>query len=154
MLMDNYFKKYILEGIINIELEGNGEIQCFLPINHGGIGIRLISDLTLPAFISSVYPTFHLIGTILSSSIDEYEVIYLSEAVQEYGSIWQCDEFPINQTIRKNWGISIINRKLNSISDLSIKQEFSPLHNMNLEPGCKLCPHQNQDKLLDKELYV
>lgn len=145
--------KTTLENILNIELKGIGEKQCFLPINFGGIGIRLISDLALPAFIASVHSTFDLIGTILSPSIDEYEVKYLTEAVQEWKSLCPDEEITNFPNIQKNWDIPIIKAKINSISSSSSINQARVLAITQHESGAwlKALPSPKLGTLLDKE---
>ena len=49
----NEVLKKTLEDILNISLDERSWTQCTLPVKQGGLGIRLASDIALPAFISS-----------------------------------------------------------------------------------------------------
>ena len=44
-----------LENILNVKLEEKSWLQSTLPVSKGGLGIRLTSDLALPAFLSSAH---------------------------------------------------------------------------------------------------
>ena len=46
----------ILKFLLNGQLEEEDAVtQCFLPVAMGGVGVRMASDLALPAFISSAH---------------------------------------------------------------------------------------------------
>jgi hypothetical protein len=47
--------KFSLERILNLRLTDLQWCQSTLPIRFGGLRIRRISDIFLPAFISSIY---------------------------------------------------------------------------------------------------
>ena len=44
-----------LQSILNVELNEDAWLQSSLPIDKGGLGIRLATDLALPAFLSSCH---------------------------------------------------------------------------------------------------
>lgn len=72
--------KLILENLINIKLTPSSWIQASLPIAFGGLGIRAVSDVALPAFLASIHATLALINSILPPSLFEFECKYLMEA--------------------------------------------------------------------------
>lgn len=51
-----------LETILNLKFTEESWLQCTLPVKFGGIGIRSCEDLTIPAFMSSIFSTTSLIG--------------------------------------------------------------------------------------------
>lgn len=59
--------KLILEKILNVIIKDKTWIQVSLPINQGGLGIRQIEDICLPAFLSSVSGSSLLVSSIFSS---------------------------------------------------------------------------------------
>ena len=52
-------KKYkeMIEEILNINLNNESWNQASLPIKYGGLGIRLLKDLSIPSYLSSVFKT-------------------------------------------------------------------------------------------------
>jgi hypothetical protein len=55
----------------NLRLTDLQWCQCTLPIRFGGLGIRRISDICLPAFLSSVYGVKKLVSQLLNSKDNE-----------------------------------------------------------------------------------
>ena len=74
-----------------------------LPIRFGGLGIRKISSVSLPAFLSSVYSTKDLIGKILNPSLGDFEVLYLTEARNAWSLACPHENLPINLKSQKLW---------------------------------------------------
>ena len=48
-----------LKAILNVDLDDVIWKQATLPVSSGGLGVRLATDLALPAFLSSV-SAYHL----------------------------------------------------------------------------------------------
>ena len=46
--------RHILKVILNVDMNGVIWKQATLPVSSGGLGVRLATDLALPAFLSSV----------------------------------------------------------------------------------------------------
>ena len=63
----------ILQSILNITLEEDAWTQSSLPVAKGGLGIRLASDLSLPAFLSSA----HGAGRVVESLLPEWMVEWI-----------------------------------------------------------------------------
>ena len=55
-----------LTSILNVALDDRAWLQATLPIRFGGLGVRKISSVSLPAFLSSVHSTETLTRKILS----------------------------------------------------------------------------------------
>jgi hypothetical protein len=60
-----------LEKILNLRLTDLQWCQSTLPIRFGGLGIRRISDICLPAFLSSVHGVKNLVSQLLNSKDNE-----------------------------------------------------------------------------------
>jgi len=73
--------KHTLVSIINIPLDNRSWSQASLPIRLGGLGIRKISCVSLPAFLSSVNSTKSLANSILAPSLGITEISHLTEAL-------------------------------------------------------------------------
>ena len=58
-----------LENILNVKFEEKSWLQSTLPVSKGGLGIRLASDLALPAFLSSAHGTISGANSLLPENI-------------------------------------------------------------------------------------
>jgi hypothetical protein len=73
-----------------------------LPIRFGGLGIRRISDICLPAFLSSVHGVKKLVSQLLNSKDNELIIHHYDEAL----AVWDVENENERQTIpqfQKNW---------------------------------------------------
>jgi hypothetical protein len=73
-----------------------------LPIRFGGLGIRRISDICLPAFLSSVHGVKKLVSQLLNSKDNELIIHHYDEAL----AVWDVENENEKQTIpqfQKNW---------------------------------------------------
>ncbi|KAJ0183176.1 hypothetical protein K1T71_001152 [Dendrolimus kikuchii] len=100
--LDNVIR-YSLSSIFNIPFDDRTWTQASLPIRYGGLGIRKISAVSLPAFLSSVYSTKDLIGEILNPSLGDFEVLYLTEARNAWSVVCPYQNLPINLKSQKLW---------------------------------------------------
>jgi hypothetical protein len=59
-ILKNYDKalRVALISILNVGMEDSSWEQCSLPVRMGGLGIRTASEVSLPAYLSSVSATF------------------------------------------------------------------------------------------------
>ena len=73
-----------LEAILNVSLEGSVWDQCSLPVAKGGLGIRLASDLALPAFLASSHGAEGGMITLLPAHMTKLEYELRQEAVVEW----------------------------------------------------------------------
>ena len=56
--------------LTNVQLEGDSWEQAVLPTRYGGVGLRWLANVALPSYVSSLYRSSHLIGTILPPSLN------------------------------------------------------------------------------------
>ena len=61
-------------------MEENAWSQSSLPVKRGGLGIRMATDLSLPAFISSAIGAKETVRTLLPDYIDTESYQELSKA--------------------------------------------------------------------------
>ena len=89
--------KNTLQIILNIELSDLTWDQATLPVVNGGLGVRLATDLALPAFLSSVAGSTSLVLQLLPSrfhaSSGLYEPVYAA-ASAEWMSRCNSTTFP------------------------------------------------------------
>jgi hypothetical protein len=67
-------QRITLRGILNIELDESAWNQASLPMRNGGLGIRKISDLALPAYISSATRSKALVSMLAPASVIEHDL--------------------------------------------------------------------------------
>lgn len=60
--------KETLENICNTQITEYQHQVTFLPCRFGGLGVRKVSDIMYPAFLSSVISTFVLVNSMLGSN--------------------------------------------------------------------------------------
>ncbi|KAJ0181588.1 hypothetical protein K1T71_002310 [Dendrolimus kikuchii] len=100
--LDNIIRQ-TLTSILNISLDDRSWTQASLPIRLGGLGIRKISDVALPAFLSSVHSTVDLIGNIINPSLSDFEVPYLTEARNAWSLACPNENFPLDPKMQRLW---------------------------------------------------
>ena len=78
--------QHTLKVILNVDLTDHVWRQASLPVSSGGIGIRLATDLALPAFLSSVngaaYLTMKLLPSRLHAVSCNYDPVYVAACVE------------------------------------------------------------------------
>jgi hypothetical protein len=79
--------KSSLERILNLRLTDLQWYQFTLPIRFGGLGIRRISDICLPAFLSSIYGVKKLVSLLLNSKDNELIIHHYDEAL----AVWDVE---------------------------------------------------------------
>ncbi|KAJ0179217.1 hypothetical protein K1T71_004929 [Dendrolimus kikuchii] len=77
--LDNIVRDTLI-SIINLEMDDRAWSQCSLPVKLGGLGVRKISSVALPAFLSSAYSTRDLVFKILQKTNFQFEIPYLTDA--------------------------------------------------------------------------
>jgi hypothetical protein len=94
--------KSSLERILNLRLTDLQWCQSTLQIRFGGLGIRRISDICLPAFLSSIHGVKKLVSQLLNSKDNELIIHHYDEALV----VWDVEnenERPTIRQFQKNW---------------------------------------------------
>jgi hypothetical protein len=94
--------KSCLERILNLRLTDLQWRQSTLPIRFGGLGIRRISDICLPAFLSSINGVKKLVSLLLNSKDNELNIHHYDEALAAWG-VANENEIPTIPQFQKNW---------------------------------------------------
>jgi hypothetical protein len=94
--------KSCLERILNLRLTDLQWRQSTLPIRFGGLGIRRISDICLPAFLSSINGVKKLVSLLLNSKDNELNIHHYDEALAVWG-VANENEIPTIPQFQKNW---------------------------------------------------
>ena len=108
-----------LKIVLNVDLTDEIWKQATLPVSKGGLGVRLASDLALPAFLSSVNSaselTLQLLPARLHASSSTNDPVYIAASLE-----WQLrsnavvpDESIIG--VQKAWDAPLVNRKLEEV---------------------------------------
>ena len=93
-----------LENILNVQLEENSWVQSTLPVSMGGLGIRLTSDLALPAFISSAHGATLGANSLLPDPISTTVYQNLEEAESSWRELVPDNVMqPNNKSVQALW---------------------------------------------------
>ena len=95
--------RHTLSSILNVSLDDKAWSQATLPIRMGGLGVRKISSISLPAFISSVHGTDKLIRKILPITLINFEVPCLAEAINAWKVTCPNTDLPANPSSQRQW---------------------------------------------------
>ena len=86
--------KEALESILNTPLSDESCLkQCTLPVRYGGLGVRLASEIALPAYLSSVCASRGITFSLLSQDLQQEENLFFNQGCAEWKS--REVEFPI-----------------------------------------------------------
>ena len=97
-----------LSRITNTSLSDIQWLQASLSIKHGGLGIRQVRLLALPAFLASAASTSDLQSQILLASgctDDTQFVKYLADWQASFGHLSSLDPLPVKQSVWDKPGI-------------------------------------------------
>ena len=117
-----------LESIINIRLDNDTWMQASLPISCGGLGIRRASDISLPAYLSSVSATFSAVCSILSEEFSESNFCsYFVQARNLWCQEMKSDDadptFPEQPGVQQKWDLPLATKKLDYLITNAPSQE-------------------------------
>jgi hypothetical protein len=147
--------KSCLERILNLRLTDLQWRQSTLPIRFGGLGIRRISDICLPAFLSSINGVKKLVSLLLNSKDNELNIPHYDEALAAWG-VANENEIPTIPQFQKNWdninikGIIANNLIFNSPRDLA---RFKALQCRESGSWLHAIPSPNIGTLLDNTSF-
>ncbi|XP_061706793.1 uncharacterized protein LOC133517477 [Cydia pomonella] len=108
-----------LSSVLNIRFEERSWTQATLPIRHGGLGIRKISSVSLPAFLSSVHSAQNLIDSILTPSLGAIEAAHCTEARNVWSLTCGNTDPPSNPCSQRQWDEPLCRLVRNSLVDTS-----------------------------------
>ncbi|KAJ8727191.1 hypothetical protein PYW08_015588 [Mythimna loreyi] len=95
--------RHTLTSILNVALDDRAWLQATLPIRFGGLGIRKITSVSLPAFLSSVRSTQQLTSGILTQSLVDCEVPCLTDALSAWKLACPDEALPENPSSQRQW---------------------------------------------------
>jgi hypothetical protein len=93
-----------LQKFLNIKFNENQWTLASLPISNGGLGIRKIQDISMPAFLGSIHGVHDLVFQILPKTDKKVSVHFAEEAI----GLWielNDKTFPTETFLQKGWDI-------------------------------------------------
>ena len=107
-----------LEDILNNQLHEQAWNQSSLPVKKGGLGIRMATDLALPAFLSSAYFAKSAARQILPEYIDTESYCELADAEAEWKENLNNNlQTPCNVSVQAYWDEPIQDKKYQDLLD-------------------------------------
>ena len=152
--MDDNLKTCI-ESILNFQLDNTQWTQSSLPISKGGLGLRRIKDLCLPAFLASTYGVSNIVKSIISNS-DDLEITFVKDAIIAWSQL--MDTVPEKQhlEIQKKWDELFINKTcegfLNDFQNEN-KSRFLALQENESNQWLKAYPSPNLGTFMDNSTF-
>ncbi|XP_063394325.1 uncharacterized protein LOC134679354 [Cydia fagiglandana] len=95
--------KLTIESIVNISMTENQWTQAALPVRHGGLGVRRVQDVCLPAFLASAHGVMDLVANILPKNGDRVCIPYVADALEAWLCSNQGATVPENPKIQRAW---------------------------------------------------
>ena len=104
--------KQTLQSILNVELKENAWHQSSLPVKRGGLGIRLASDLALPAFLSSAHGARAGMEKLLPSAVSDQPYEDIATATDKWSELVNHNaEQPQNPSVQAAWDEPVVTCK-------------------------------------------
>ena len=120
--------KESLQDILNVKLDEKGWDQSSLPIKFGGLGIKLASEVALPAYLSSVYSSKSTVKSLIPASIREDLNTFYENACTEWKVITERENIPDNPNFQSEWDSPIyVKRYTNLIHTAPTRKEKARL---------------------------
>lgn len=100
-----------LQTLTNCQLDTQQRILSSLPIRCGGLGIRRVKDVFLPAFLSSINASYEIITLMLRSpELEISEIADYNEALLQWNR--SQTELPVIPSSQKSWDQMTVERHL------------------------------------------
>ena len=119
-ILDSYdlFIKEALQTILNTSLaEESCWKQCTLPVKQGGLGIRLASEVALPAYLSSVRASQGTTFSILWQDIHQEKNIFYDTGCQEWKMKLGVTELLSNPIFQSSLDKPLCQKQLDDLID-------------------------------------
>ncbi|CAF4946182.1 unnamed protein product [Pieris macdunnoughi] len=100
--LDNLLKTS-LESILNVRFDTPSWNQASLPVRFGGLGVRKITSVALPAFLSSAHKSSSLVGKILRYYSTNYEIADLTDARNAWIASNPGLSLPSSVNFQRSW---------------------------------------------------
>lgn len=153
--MDNLIRP-TLEIITNSKLDSDKWILSSLPINIGGLGVRRVQDIHLPAFLSSINSTSPLVCFMLKmSSQNILEIADYENGLNTWTSMHPRTSQPEKPSIQKHWDLINTTHLFNNIHFETDDDKARILAICNSESGAWMhaLPSSSIGTLLDNNSF-
>ena len=115
--------KEALQTILNTSLsEESCWDQCNLPVKQGSLGIRLASEVALPAFLSSVCASRGITFSLLSHDIQQEQNLYFDQGCSQWKQKLGIDEFPEKPFFQSSWDKPLCEKRLNVLIENALSE--------------------------------
>ena len=117
-ILDSYDSviKGALETILNTSLSDEScWKQCTLPVKLGGLGVRLASEVALPAYLSSVRASQGTTFSLLSQEIRQEQNVFFNRGCEEWKAKLGVTDLPINPIFQSAWDKPLCHKQLQDL---------------------------------------
>jgi len=108
-----------LQSVLNVALSDEAWEQATLPVANGGLGIRRATDITLPAFLSSIAGSQELISQLLPQNLQAVagtnEPSFTAALTQWQTQTGSAPVVPPFATAQKHWDAPIVTVQENRV---------------------------------------
>ena len=113
----------ILQSILNVTLDEKAWTQCTLPVAKGGLGIRLASDVALPAFLSSAFGASSGMANLLTEEVANESYRMKEEAMTLWLETFENEALqPLNTSLQASWDKPLYDLKYSQL----LEQQDNP----------------------------
>ena len=113
--------------VTNVKIEGNQWAQASLPVRHGGLGLRSLSKLSLPSYISSMHNSLNLVRTILKEP--QLKPTLLIEAERAFNSHHPNSETPSGDLAasQRQWDELVCHKEFDNLKSSANQVHYARL---------------------------
>ena len=104
-----------LISILNVGMEDSSWEQCSLPVRMGGLGIRSASEISLPAYLSSVSATSEHITPLLPIYLRNGSNPFFTQATIQWSTLLSGEEFPVLKSVQAAWDIPLCKKRFENL---------------------------------------
>ena len=139
-LFDSLFRS-ALQRICNSDFSDSQWLQASLPVRDGGLGMRRVSSLALPAFLASAATTLSLQNEIMSGCVGSEDTFFQSCCHGRIPLAMCLSLFRRNNLSGIVLALQLTELWLSpTLAHLSNLPRFEPLRRHTVEIGCLRCP--------------
>ena len=103
--------KDALQVILNVNLKDSAWDQSTLPVSKGGLGVKLASELSVPAYLSSVCASESLTNSLLPEGLRNEGNQFYDQGSEIWKSTLSTDTLPTNPAFQSEWENPLVNKR-------------------------------------------
>ena len=111
---DNALRAALI-SILNVGMEDSSWEQCSLPVRMGGLGVRSASEVSLPAYLSSVSATFECITPLLPTYLRNEVNPFFAHATFQWSNLLSGEDLPIKKSVQAAWDIPLCKKRFENL---------------------------------------